>query len=148
MLKDIYIYIYIYIYTYVCRFQKAWIWGVVLCADKCKAMSGFVEVFTIRQPILWIQLNSPNPPTTHTSHGPKNRPGPKKGDEYSNHPFSGAKMLVSGRVFLTRGQRPSRERPKFHGAPVTKLHHSRATGGRRSCSRSCVTYAPGGCPRE
>ena len=47
-------------------------------------------------------------------------------------------------LFLTPGQRPSRERPKFHGAPVTKLHHSRATGGRRSCSRSCVTYAPGG----
>ena len=32
---------------------------------------------------------------------PENRQNPKRKGSYSNHPFSGAKMLVSGRVLLT-----------------------------------------------
>ena len=33
-----------------------------------------------------------------TAKAPENSPGPKRKQSYSNHPFSGAKMLVSGRV--------------------------------------------------
>ena len=35
---------------------------------------------------------------TETNIAPENRPGPKGKRSYSNHPFSGAKMLVLGRV--------------------------------------------------
>ena len=37
-------------------------------------------------------------PLKLTAKAPENRPGPKTKRSYSNHPFSGAKMLVSGRV--------------------------------------------------
>ena len=36
-----------------------------------------------------------------TAKAPENRPKPKRKGLYSNHPFSGAKMLVSGRVTIS-----------------------------------------------
>ena len=47
--------------------------------------------------------NHPTLPKTRSLPGspPKNRSGPKRKGSSSNHPFSGADMLVSGRVFVT-----------------------------------------------
>ena len=40
-----------------------------------------------------------------TANAPENRPGPNRKGLYSNHPFSGANMLVSGRVLLLMVQK-------------------------------------------
>ena len=37
-------------------------------------------------------------PETNSKFAPENRPKPNRRQSYSNHPFLGAKMLVSGRV--------------------------------------------------
>ncbi len=39
-------------------------------------------------------------PETNSKFAPENRPKPNRKGSYSNHPFLGAKMLVSGRVVL------------------------------------------------
>ena len=39
-----------------------------------------------------------------TANAPEKRPGPKRKRSYSNHPFLGSKMLVSGRVDTKNGQ--------------------------------------------
>ena len=49
----------------------------------------------------WYCYNIHTLPETNIA--PENRPGPKRKQSYSNHPFSGAKMLVSGRVLLLEG---------------------------------------------
>ena len=41
-------------------------------------------------------------PETNSKFAPENRPKPNRKGSYSNHPFLGAKMLVSGRVALDR----------------------------------------------
>ena len=46
----------------------------------------------------------PLPETKKSEFTPADRPGPKRKGSYSNHPFSGAKMLVSGRVAQQKTQ--------------------------------------------
>ena len=51
-------------------------------------------------------------------HSPENRPGPKRKRSYSKHPFSGVKLLVSGRVIwltLFRSHKCIPGNPWFHG---------------------------------
>ena len=62
-----------------------------------------------------------------TAKAPENRPGPKRKQSSSNHPFSGANntMLVSGRV--CPGFRPWRMRILWHGSQLYSKAHRATT---------------------